>query len=179
MTLETPKNPAAPMPAHQRYGIRPGQVYVPADGSTGRLVVRDVETYATQDDVVVFSERLGRETRIDAFKLANVRYCLTDTSTAHERQAVMQDLISGQATLQQQQLAADLLRMLQAEVHALAPDARRGRHVVEFGEWRTSGKGDEPWRTYLAVFVQDGADLSCKAMRALALDDAIQAQAQG
>lgn len=64
------------MKAYQRYGIAVGQVYVPADGSQNRLTVRDVETYADCDDVVVFDEAQGIERRIDAFKLAKVRYSL-------------------------------------------------------------------------------------------------------
>lgn len=64
------------MKAYQRYGIAVGQVYAPADGSQNRLTVRDVETYADCDDVVVFDEAQGIERRIDAFKLAKVRYRL-------------------------------------------------------------------------------------------------------
>lgn len=64
------------MSAYKRYGIEVGQVYVPADGSKNRLTVRDVETYADCDDVVVFDEVQGVERRIDAFKLAKVRYSL-------------------------------------------------------------------------------------------------------
>ncbi len=60
----------------ERYGIEVGQVYVPADGSVNRLVVRDVSTFADCDDVVVFDEQQGLERRIDAFKLARVRYSL-------------------------------------------------------------------------------------------------------
>jgi hypothetical protein len=40
------------------------------------LTVRDVETYSDCDDVVVFDEIQGIERRIDAFKLAKVRYSL-------------------------------------------------------------------------------------------------------
>lgn len=64
------------MNAYQRYGIEVGQVYVPADGSKNRLTVRNVVTYAECDDVVVFDEAQGLERRIDAFKLAKVRYSL-------------------------------------------------------------------------------------------------------
>ena len=64
------------MSTYLRYGIEPGQVYVRADGTAGRLIVLDVETYADCDDVVVFDEVQGVERRIDAFKLAKVRYCL-------------------------------------------------------------------------------------------------------
>jgi hypothetical protein len=64
------------MNAYKRYGIEVGQVYVPADGSNNRLTVRDIETYADCDDVVVFDEAQGIERRIDAFKLARVRYSL-------------------------------------------------------------------------------------------------------
>lgn len=64
--------------AVQRYGISVGQVYVPADGSQNRLIVKDVETYADRDDVVVFDEGQNVERRIDAYKLAMVRYGLVD-----------------------------------------------------------------------------------------------------
>jgi nucleoside-triphosphatase THEP1 len=64
------------MSTYKRYGIEVGQVYVPADGSKNRLTVRDVETYSDCDDVVVFDEIQGIERRIDAFKLAKVRYSL-------------------------------------------------------------------------------------------------------
>ena len=72
----TPGEPQAKAHAYQRYGIEPKQVYVPADGSKNRLTVVDVETFADADDVVVFDEVQGKERRIDAFKLAMVRYCL-------------------------------------------------------------------------------------------------------
>lgn len=60
--------------AIERYGIEVGQVYVAADGSGHCLLVRDVQTFANCDDVVVFDEQEGIERRIDAFKLAKVRY---------------------------------------------------------------------------------------------------------
>jgi len=67
-------------PAYKRYGIERKQVYVPADGSMNRLTVVDVETYADCDDVVVFDEAQGQERRVDAFKLAMVRYSLLTTA---------------------------------------------------------------------------------------------------
>jgi len=63
---------------YERYNIAPGQVYVPADGSRNRLIVRDVLTYADAGDVVVYDEKQNCERRIDAFKLAMVRYVLDD-----------------------------------------------------------------------------------------------------
>jgi len=66
------------MKAYERYGIQVGQVYVPADGSQNQLTVRDVQTYADCDDVVVFNAHTGVEQRIDAFKLAMVRYSLLE-----------------------------------------------------------------------------------------------------
>lgn len=50
---------------------------MPADGSQNRLTVRDVETYANCDEVVVFDEAQSIERRLDAFKLAMVRYSLS------------------------------------------------------------------------------------------------------
>ena len=76
-TSNTSGNSQAQVPAYKRYGIEPNQVYVPADGSKNRLTVVDVEKFADVDDVVVFDEVQGKERRIDAFKLAMVRYTLT------------------------------------------------------------------------------------------------------
>ena len=56
------------------YGIREGQVYVPADGSNNELTVVDTETYAFCGDVVVYDKQEDATRRIDAFKLARVRY---------------------------------------------------------------------------------------------------------
>lgn len=62
------------MNAYKRYNIEPGQVYARADGSSGRVIVRDVTSLAEVDDVIVYDELLNEEHRIDAFKLAKVRY---------------------------------------------------------------------------------------------------------
>lgn len=64
------------MEAYKKYGIKVGSVYAAADGSPRRVVVKDVETYAAADDVVVYDELDKVERRIDAFKLAMVRYYL-------------------------------------------------------------------------------------------------------
>ena len=64
------------MYAYQRYGIEVGQKYVPADGSKGELIVTDVETYKDCDDVIVWDVVQNILRRIDAFKLAMVRYQL-------------------------------------------------------------------------------------------------------
>ena len=58
------------------YDIREGQVYVPADGSNNELIVVDAKTYAFCGDVVVYDRRQDCTRRIDAFKLARVRYVL-------------------------------------------------------------------------------------------------------
>ena len=58
------------------YGIEVGQEYIPADGSKNTLTVLDIETYAYCDDVVVFDHDQNKERRIDAVKLAMVRYRL-------------------------------------------------------------------------------------------------------
>jgi hypothetical protein len=60
----------------KKYGIENGQRYVPADGTEGCLIVVDTETYADCDDVVVLDTKSGEHRRIDAFKLAMVRYTL-------------------------------------------------------------------------------------------------------
>lgn len=70
------------MSQHERYGIEVDQVYVPADGSKNRLTVRDVLKYADCGDIVVFDEAQGCERRIDAFKLACVRYSLLKAEPA-------------------------------------------------------------------------------------------------
>lgn len=166
----------APMPqptAAARYGIREGQVYIPADGSKNRLVVRDVTTYAAVDDVVVFDEAQGAERRIDAFKLAMVRYCLTDESTSQEREALVAALQAGTATEAQQHQAADVLRVLQAQLKSMEPAARRGQHLVEHGAWHQDDSAQDGRRTWLAVRVGDTANLSCKPFRELAVDQAM------
>jgi hypothetical protein len=64
------------------YGIKTGQVYIAADGSRCGHVVVDTTTYAECGDIVtipfkgnVFSKE---RQRIDAYKLAMVRYYLVD-----------------------------------------------------------------------------------------------------
>jgi len=64
------------MRGFERYNIQVGQMYKRADGAKGTLEVKDVETYADVDDVVVFCSVTESERRIDCFKLARVRYCL-------------------------------------------------------------------------------------------------------
>jgi len=65
-----------------RYGIKVGQVYAAADGAEHMVEVVDTSTFADCDDVVI-KESIGGLTlsgtrRIDAFKLARVRYYLLD-----------------------------------------------------------------------------------------------------
>lgn len=57
----------------QKYGIAVDQKYISVEGYT--VTVVDVTTYADCDDVVVRNDK-GEERRIDAFKLAMVRYAL-------------------------------------------------------------------------------------------------------
>ena len=64
------------MYAYQKYGIEDGQEYMAADGSPTTLTVLDVDTYADSSDVIVLNHTNGLEQRIDAFKLAMVRYVL-------------------------------------------------------------------------------------------------------
>lgn len=66
-------------PDYKKYGIEVGQIYVPADGSKGELEVIDVSKYEKQGDIIVrnrVGSTAGKETRIDAFKLAMTRYQL-------------------------------------------------------------------------------------------------------
>jgi hypothetical protein len=65
------------VPGFVRYKIEIGQRYVPADGSGGSLIVTDVTKYADCDDIVVYDTIKKSERRIDAFKLAMVRYTLS------------------------------------------------------------------------------------------------------
>lgn len=61
---------------YQKYGIEAGQVYVPASGASGSLVVVDVESEAHRGEVLVRDAETGEHWFIDAFKLARVRYSL-------------------------------------------------------------------------------------------------------
>lgn len=63
------------MKDYQKYGIEVGQIYKSADGSNGNLLVLDVERFANCGDVIV-EDHTGLIRKIDAFKLAMVRYCL-------------------------------------------------------------------------------------------------------
>lgn len=161
------------MTAIERYGIVLGQVYVPADGSKGRLIVRDIHSYADVDDVVVYDELQGKERRIDAFKLSTVRYRLAEHSTFEERKALIGQLRAGEADHDQQARAAQLILALASQLDAQAADVRRGKYVVENAEWRTLNDEQDGLRTWLSVRVKDGANLDCKAFRALALDEVI------
>ena len=68
------------------YGVEIGQVYVPADGSTGELTVvgLDIE----KDDAIVQDSDTGEERNIDLFKLAKVRYKLKDEQAPSEEEPV-------------------------------------------------------------------------------------------
>jgi len=61
-----------------KYGIEVGQIYIAADGSKCGHIVTDVTTYESCDDVVTVpftSTGISKDgNRIDAFKLAKVRY---------------------------------------------------------------------------------------------------------
>jgi hypothetical protein len=59
-----------------KYGIEEGQVYISCSGETVKVV--DCETYSWCDDVVVECLTRGVIYRIDAFKLAMVRYSLLE-----------------------------------------------------------------------------------------------------
>jgi hypothetical protein len=74
------------------YGIENGQVYRAADGVSGSVKVIDCETYADVDDVVVENEH-GIQYRIDAFKLAMVRYYLVNQANI-ERAKEIKDFLN-------------------------------------------------------------------------------------
>lgn len=65
-----------------KYGIEVGQIYIAADGSKCGHLVTDTTTFTSCDDVVTnpFTPDgfKGDGNRIDAFKLAMVRYSLVD-----------------------------------------------------------------------------------------------------
>ena len=67
-----------------KYGIEEGQRYIRADGARGVLTVIDTKTFAHCDDVVVTDES-GDERRIDAFKLAMVRYSIEESWQSGEQ----------------------------------------------------------------------------------------------
>lgn len=164
------------MNAYQRYGIEPGQVYARADGAPGRVIVRDVTTYAEVDDVVVYDEVADEERRIDAFKLAKVRYYLVDFRSGDERHQLLRALREGTASPDQQRRIAQLFQAMQSTMEEQRVDVRRGRFVVDNGEWRRHEDPRDGRRTWLCVRVADDADLSCKGARGSALDKAIQAE---
>ena len=58
------------------YGVKVGQIYVPADGSKNELKVIAVDK--DREEVTVFDKVQGKERDIDAYKLAVVRYCLKE-----------------------------------------------------------------------------------------------------
>jgi hypothetical protein len=63
------------------YGIADGQIYLAADGSKAGHVVVDAIGFAHVNDVIVRpfdANGFYAERRIDAFKLARVRYTLSD-----------------------------------------------------------------------------------------------------
>lgn len=66
-----------------KYGIEEGQRYIQADGGREVLLVLDTETFAYCGDVVV-RDKAGEERRIDAFKLARVRYMLQEDGHTNE-----------------------------------------------------------------------------------------------
>lgn len=66
------------------YGVKEGQIYGAADGSSHAVVVTDASTYMECDDVVIqpyYKDGRQEEPRcIDTFKLAMVRYKLLDSA---------------------------------------------------------------------------------------------------
>lgn len=164
------------MNAYKQLGIEPGQVYARADGAPGRVIVRDVTTCAEVDDVIVYDEVLQEERRIDAFKLAKVRYYLVDFSSGDEKRELLRALRDGDASPNQQRRMAQLVEAMQRTMQEQKDDVRRGRFIVDNGEWRCHEDPRDGKRTWLSVRVAADADLSCKAMRGSALDAAIQAE---
>jgi hypothetical protein len=59
-----------------KYGVKVGQVYVPADGSKNELKVLSINH--ASEDALVFDKAQNKERHIDLFKLAKVRYSLKE-----------------------------------------------------------------------------------------------------
>lgn len=159
------------MKNYRLYGIEVGQVYAAADGAPGRLVVRDVTTYADVGDVVVHDERGGEERVIGAYKLARVSHYLVDFNSGKERSALVRALREGVASPEQQQRLAQLFDAQETTLQEVQVHARRGQFVVDNAEWRSREDPRDGKRTWLCVKVDPDADLSCKGTRAKALDD--------
>lgn len=68
----------------ERFGIQVGQIYIAADGSKAGHLVTDIASYADCGDVITTpftGSGWGQPgNRIDAFKLAVVRYNLVDVA---------------------------------------------------------------------------------------------------
>ena len=165
------------MNGYQRYGIEQGQVYARADGAPGRVIVRDVKTFAEVDDIVIYDEVQDEERRIDAFKLAKVRYFLVDFASGDEKRELLHALRAGEASPNQQRRILQLFQAMQATMEEQRADVRRGRFIVDNGEWRYLDDEREGKRTWLCARVAPDADLSCKGTRASALDAAIAKEA--
>lgn len=58
------------------YGIQVGQVYTPISCGFNQLTVKEIDTFALRKDIVVFDHALGKNRRIDSFKLAVTRHKL-------------------------------------------------------------------------------------------------------
>lgn len=156
---------------YQRYGIAVGQIYEPASGARGRIVVRDVETYADCGDVVVFDEAQGIERRIDAFKLAMVRYCLVDVEEEADKREMLQAMREGRASPEQQKRMASVLQAMEEDMNFQLYYARRGKYVGDHGELHTEPDGKQTWLCVRVV--APGAALDNRASRMMALDAAI------
>jgi hypothetical protein len=61
-----------------KYGVKVGQVYVPADGSKNELKVLSINH--ASEDALVFDKAQNKERHIDLFKLAKVRYSLKESA---------------------------------------------------------------------------------------------------
>jgi hypothetical protein len=160
-----------------RYSIEPGQVYARMDGGPGRVVVRDVSTFAEADDVVIYDELNDEERRVSAFNLAKTRYYLVDFSNGDTQRDLLHALRNGQANEEQQRKAAQLFLSMRGAMEEQRPDVRRGRFIVDNGEWRYLEDDRDGKRTWLCIRVAPDADLSCKGTRASALDQAMAAEA--
>ena len=65
-------------------------------------------------------------------------------------------------------IASEFQAAIEQRIKELEQDAKRGRHLMENGCWHRSED-----QTHLAVLVPHGSDLSCYAMRVVAVDRAM------
>lgn len=154
--------------ARPRYGIEVGQVYAARDGRKPAVTVEGVENL-DKGAVTAREAGAGRLRNIPAYVLAEEGYYLTDFATGDSKAKLLQQLEEGEASPEQQKHVAELFKALQSLVEYQKVEARRGRLLVESGQWRRL-ETEEGLQTWLALEVEPGADLSSVGSREDAVD---------